>query len=259
MEMWVYEDRRYRKHSRMKIAAAVIGSVVVGVAGAGASAYGASTQASAAEDASKSANATQLYMYNQNRDDQAPYRQAGYGALNQITSDFTNQTGFAKPFDMNSFYSDPGYQFQLQQGTNAINNSYAAKGGLLSGAAVKAADQYTTGLANTTYGDAYNRYLATSAQQYNQLAGVAGLGQTSVAQTGAAGTSAANSIANTTYQGATQAANARASGYVGATNALGGAANSLGNYYALQNSGLLGGGGASPYQPSQTANELSNY
>lgn len=251
MEMWVYEDRRYRKCSRMKIAAAVVGSAVVGGV---TSMVSGNSQANAAEDASKSANATQLYMYNQNRDDQAPYRNAGYGALNTITSDFQNQTGFAKPFDMNSFYSDPGYQFQLQQGTKAVNNSYAAKGGLLSGAAVKATDAYTTGLANTTYGDAYNRYLATSAQQYNQLAGVAGLGQTSVAQTGAAGTSAANSIANTTYQGATQAANARASGYVGAANAIGGATGSLSNYYMYQNSGLAGGGASpqqtSPYQPA---------
>lgn len=252
MEMWMLEDSRYRKLARMKVAVAVIGGIGLATAGIGAatSTMAANTQADAATKATDSANATQLAMYNQTRDDQAPYRQAGYNALNQITQNQQNQTGFAKPFNMSDFYNDPGYQFQLQQGNQAIERSAAARGGLLSGAAGKAIAGYTTNLANTTYGDAYNRYLQTSSQQYNQLAGVAGLGQTSVAQTGAAGTSTANSVANNTMSGLTQAANARASGYVGVGNALNSAGGSLSNYYMLKNAGIVGGGGGMDTVPT---------
>lgn len=242
MEMWMFEDRRHRKLLRMRVAVAVIGgSVLTAGVGAAASMSAASTQANAATDATNSANATQLQMYNQTRDDQAPYRQAGYGALNQITQDQANGTGFAKPFN---FQQDPGFQFQLDQGNQAIERSAAARGGLLSGAAGKEIAGYTTNLANTSYGDAFNRNLASTTQQYNRLAGIAGVGQTSVAQTGAAGTSTANSVANNTIQGMTGAANARASGYVGVGNALNGAVGSLSNYYMLKNAGMFGSSGA---------------
>lgn len=222
------------------VAVAVIGGAALSATvGAVASTSAANTQADAATKATDSANATQLAMYNQTRDDQAPYRQAGYTALNQITQDQANGTGFAKPFNMADFYNDPGYQFQLQQGNQAIERSAAARGGLLSGASAKSIAGYTTNLANTTYGDAFNRAQQSSAQQYNQLAGIAGLGQTSVAQTGAAGTSTANSVANTTLSGMTQAANARASGYVGVGNALNSAGGSLSNYYMMKSAGLF--------------------
>lgn len=245
MEMWMLDDRRFRKLGRMKVAVAVIGGAALSATVGGiASTSAANTQADAATNATNSANATQLAMYNQTRDDQAPYRQAGYGALNTITQDQANGTGFAKPFTQSDFMNDPGYQFQLQQGNQAIERSAAARGGLLSGAAAKSIAGYTTNLANTTYGDAYNRYLQTGAQQYNELAGVAGLGQTSVAQTGAAGTSTANNVANNTINGATQAANARASGYVGTANALSSAGGNLSQYYMLNQAGLLGGGNA---------------
>jgi hypothetical protein len=241
MEMWMYEDRRYRKLGRMKVAVAVLGGTAL--VGAGASLFGSSEQASAEKDATNSANATQLQMYNQNRADQAPYRQAGYGALNTITQDQANGTGFAKPFDQSSFQSDPGYQFQLQQGNQAIQRSAAAQGGLLSGAAGKAIAGYTTNLANTSYGDAYNRYLQTSNQQYNQLASVAGLGQSATQSTAASGTNAANQVANNTIAGGVGAANASASGIVGASNSLTGGANNLSQYYMLKNAGMFGGGG----------------
>ena len=58
-----------------------------------------------------------------------------------------------------SFEQSPGYQFQLQQGLQGIQNSAAAQGGLLSGGTLKALQKYGTGLAAQDYGNAYNRYV----------------------------------------------------------------------------------------------------
>jgi len=55
------------------------------------------------------------------------------------------------------FEADPGYQFRLKQGQNAIEGSAAARGGLFSGAAGRQLQDYTQGLASQEYGTAYNR------------------------------------------------------------------------------------------------------
>lgn len=239
MERFENPEERLHERQQCRIASAVIGGAT-SLVGAGASLFGSSEQANAETNATNSANQIQEQEYNQNRADQAPYRQAGYGALNTITQDQQNGTGFAAPFSQSSFMSDPGYQFQLQQGNQAIQRSAAAQGGLLSGAAGKAIAGYTTNLANSTYGDAYNRYLQTSNQNYNQLAGVAGLGQTATQATGASGTNAANQVASNTISGGVGAANASASGLVGASNALTGGGNNLSQYYMLKNAGVYG-------------------
>lgn len=230
------------------MAVAVLGGTAL--AGAGASLAGSSMQSSAETNATNQANQLQENEFNTVQQEQAPYRQAGTQALNTITSDQANGTGFAAPFTQSDFMNNPAYQFQLQQGNLAIQRSAAAQGGLLSGAAGKAIAGYTTNLANTTYGDAYNRYLQTSNKQYNQLAGVAGIGQNATNATTAAGTSTANSVAQNTIAGATGAANASASGYVGAANSLSGAGGNLSQYYMLKKAGLFGGGGSSSYAGS---------
>lgn len=99
----------------------------------------------------------------------------------------------------------PGYQFQLQQGTQAVDRNLAAAGLLNSGAAGKALTQYGQGLAQN-YG----------AQYVNGLQSLAGLGQTSVGQTGAIGANTANQVgANQIYAG-----NAGAAGQIGVGNAI---------------------------------------
>jgi hypothetical protein len=59
------------------------------------------------------------------------------------------------PFDVQA---DPGFQFRLQQGTEALENSAAARGGLLSGDTGKALQGYAQGLASDETQNAYNRY-----------------------------------------------------------------------------------------------------
>lgn len=63
-----------------------------------------------------------------------------------------------KNFTMADYQADPGYQFRLDQGNKAINNSAAARGGLLSGATMKAIADYNSGAASQEYGAAFNRF-----------------------------------------------------------------------------------------------------
>lgn len=66
---------------------------------------------------------------------------------------------------------DPGYQFQLQQGEQALARKNAATGNTFSGAALKDASSFNQGLAGTTAQDSYNRWLST---QNNKLAAAGG-------------------------------------------------------------------------------------
>jgi hypothetical protein len=278
MEMWMLNGRHYRRLSRLKVAIAVMGGIGLATAGVGAatSLTAAGEQASAETNATNSAdqiqeqaNQNQVDQYNQTRAGQAPYREAGYGALNTITQDQANGAGFATPWDPSQLSSTPGYQFTLDQGNQAIQRSAAAQGGLLSGAAAKAIDQYTTGLADQTYNQQYSNYLADSNQSFNQLASAAGLGQNSLTTTANAGTASANATSNTansmaqnTIAGTTGAANATASGMVGASNSLSAAGGTLSNYYMLNQAGLLGGSptyaNSPAYYPGAQTNPYTN-
>ena len=148
----------------------------------------------------------------------------------------------------------PGYQFQLQQGEQALENSAASRGNLLSGNTGAALEQYGQGLASTNYQQtynntlqqyqqSYNQFQQNQSNQYNRLASLAGLGQVSAGQLTSAGGNAANNSANTLLasgqqigQNINNAAAATASGYVGSANAYGGALGNIGNNV----SGLLG-------------------
>lgn len=223
------EELLLQKHERMGmdccIAAAVITAGVTGLVGAGVSAYSANSAASTEANAADSAAQLQEQQYQQNTANQQPYMSAGTSALNTIGQDQANQTGFATPFNPSTYIDTPGYQFQLQQGTNAINNSAAATGGVLNGGTLQALDQYTTGLANTTYGTAYNQYLQNSQQQYNQLYGVASLGESAAGSLGSQNTQAANNAGSDL----TSAGNATAAGTVATGNAVNSGLSSIGN------------------------------
>lgn len=60
-----------------------------------------------------------------------------------------------KPFDL---FNDEGYQFRLKEGSDAIQNQAAAKGGLMSGNTLKSLANYASGLASQEYGEAFGRY-----------------------------------------------------------------------------------------------------
>ena len=146
-----------------------------------------------------------------------------------------------RDFSTGDFQTDPGYEFRLREGAKALERSAAAKGTVLSGGTLKALTQYSQDFASNEFGNAYNRFQENRRTRYNQLAGLAGLGQQTAHTLAATGTATANNIANTIIGGQTAAAAARASGYNALGNTIANAANIPLNWMML--SRLSGGGG----------------
>lgn len=268
-------------------AIATVGSTLIGAKAAG---DAADTQS----DAARNASATELAMFNQNRADYTPWREAGVGALGQLvrglgielpgaasgpaeTYDqvrarlapgFTNAKfggngvddagldaaarrefdsqalrrtvpssggsgvglgDLVRPFSMSDYEEDPGYQFRRDEGLRGLEGSAAGRGGLLSGATLKALNKYNSDLASQEYGNAYNRYNADIDRRFNRLSSLAGIGQTATRDVASMGSQTAQNVA----QNQIGAGNARASGYVGQANAITGAINNGVTSYQL--------------------------
>lgn len=212
------------------VAAAIAGSAVVGgVVQSRAASKGAKAQASAANQA----NETERYIYDQTREDQMPWQQAGRTGLNSLMGLYGyekrrgNWQRSANPSaTANSFMTmDPGYQFRLREGQRNLENSAAARGGLMSGNFLKA---------TTKYGQDYgaNEY-ANIANRLGQLSGV---GQSANSQLQQAGQNYANAYG----QNVQNAGAARASGYAGQANAITGALNTGINAYGAYKNGYFG-------------------
>ena len=221
------------------VAGAVVGSALIG---ANASRGAAGTQAAAAAQASDA----QLQMFREQALLQEPFRQAGVRALPQLEAQRNMMPGaFTGKVDLGQ---DPGYAFRLSEGQKALDRSAAARGGLISGGALKAAQRFGQDLGSQEYQNAYNRALtgynadvAREATGYNRLAALAGIGQTATGQIGAAGQNAAANMGNLMTSGAA----ATAAGQVGQANALTGGLSTYLNYNQGQNlvNALRGGGG----------------
>jgi hypothetical protein len=158
-------------------------------------------------------------MFERNVELNAPFREAGITALNKLVPLATEYT----PFGMQQFQQDPGYAFRLSEGQKALDRQAAARGGLMSGGALKAAQRYGQEMGSQEYTNAFNRYQTERQARLNPLQSLAGVGQTTSQQLGAAGTQMAGNVGNLMTSGAA----ARASGYVGGANALN---QSLGQY-----------------------------
>jgi hypothetical protein len=65
------------------------------------------------------------------------------------------------PFEFQFNEADPSYQWRLNQGLEALNRSYAARGGLGSGSRMTGIMDYAQGLASTEYQNQFGRALAT--------------------------------------------------------------------------------------------------
>jgi hypothetical protein len=215
------------------LAGASIGS---GISGASAAKEAANTQA----QATQAAQDAQERMFNKQLELQEPFRQAGIGALNKLIplSDYTK-------FGMEQYQADPGYGFRLSEGMKALDRTAAARGGLLSGAALKGAQRYGQDLASQEYQNAFNRYQTERAAQLNPLQSLAGVGQT------AAGTltNAYGAFGSQTGQNLQDIGTARASGYLGGQNALNQALGQAGQMYQYGQrsnalAGMYGGGGS---------------
>lgn len=138
--------------------------------------------------------------------------------------------------DYSAFYQSPDYQFRLNQGLNAVQNSAAAQGGLYSGNALRGITDYGQGLAASEFGNYVNRQLA-----------LAGMGQAATTQAGNAAMTTGTNVGNLLLsQG-----NARASGIINQTNAITGGVNDLASLYGMWRGGYFdrGGGGYNIQSP----------
>ena len=218
-------------------AALIVGGGALGAAALGA--YSSNKAANTQADAANAATQLQRDQYNQTRADQAPFLQGGYSAENRMLDllGLSNNQGAAgygslnKPFTYNDMTADPGYAFRLSEGLKGMNATAAARGGLISGSALKAGQQYGQAMGSQEYQNAFNRYQVQRSNILNPLQSLTGAGQSSanvLAGTGA-------NYANNAGQNIIGAGNARASGYVGGANAITGGIGQYVNYMNQQN------------------------
>lgn len=221
-----------------------------------------------------------------------PFRQAGLTGQNMLlaqlqggpyaSAKFGGVPGYdpasaMRNFGASDFQADPGYAFRLSEGLKGMNATAAARGGLMSGNALRAGQEYGQQLGSQEYQNAFNRYQANRAAQeqaygnaFNRfqtertntlapLQSLAGVGQSATQQAQQAAQNYATGAGNVLGNfGAAQAGNiigqgnARASGYIGGANAISGGVGQGINFYQNQNlvNTLLanrGGGGGGGY------------
>lgn len=198
-------------------------AAIVGGLAAGASVYSAKKNSDAINDATDAQTAAandsaqiQREQLDYVKEINQPYQEAGVNALNQL-----NTLSGQEVLDQ-----DPGYQFRLEQGQNALNSSMLAQGLGLSGSQLKAGQDYAQGSASQEYSNAFNRLYA-----------IAGLGSGANQNAASGAATATNGISNSLIAGG-QATSDGAIAQANNTNAL------LGNIVGIAGSTL----GSSAYQ-----------
>ena len=226
-----------------------MGSIVSAITGSG-SRKAAKAQADAAREANEiSQEATeksiQLGYEALNRMDKRwqealalsePYRDAGdvalanyesllYGSTLGETATYLaaknrgdDMTRFGNPDTAFQFETTPGYQFRMDEGQKALENSAAARSGVLSGRTLKATQEYGQNVATTEF----DNVLARLSGLVQQGAVATGQATVSTQAQGQNEANALNAIGSTVMQGggtsaqlATQVGAAQASGYLG--------------------------------------------
>jgi hypothetical protein len=206
----------------------------------------------------------------------SPSGTGGYGSLLQGYGSFQAPT-------LQQAEQQPGYQFALQQGENALQNSAAARGTLLSGATAAGIQQYGQQAAEQNYGNVFNQDLAAyqnnaqnyyqnQANQYSRLMGLTGAGQNAASNLAGIGTQYAGLGTNTIMGAAGNIGNylldkgtAAAQGSLGSANAWQGALNGIGQLGQIYGGGMNlfgggGGGGGSGFTfPSNTVSDLGGF
>jgi len=188
----------------------------------------------------------------------APGQQGGFGSLMQHYGQFVAPDGI-------NFQNDPGYQERMKMGTDAIQRSAAARGGILTGGTAKALDQFGQDYASNEYQNVYNRALTGYGTNYgvwnndnnniySRLMGLSGSGQQAANSLGAFGQESSNNVTGNLLGTGAQigqdygaGAAANASGIVGGANAWSGAIGNTGNNLSqlllLKQLGGMSGGG----------------
>jgi len=218
-------------------AALILGGASLASAGIGA--YGASqaakSQTSAAEQASgttlqatRESIAAQERQFDKSLAVQAPWLQAGKEALGTLQEKVMTGPG--------EFETSPGYEFRKAEGEKAIERSAAARGGLLSGATGKALTRFGQDYATQDYDNFLRRYY----ESLTPLQSLAGVGQSTAAQTAGASRNLGTNIGNALLQSGAQvsqnqltAGQAQAAGQINTANVITGNIGSGINNYLM--------------------------
>jgi hypothetical protein len=257
-------------------------AAAVAAVGAGASMYASSKSAKAQKNAANQAASNEQAMFEAQREDNQKYYDQGRGDVN---ANFGLATGALSPYanqgaaatsrlsalaglggseqQQSALASDPGYQFRMSQGVNALDRSAAARGMINSGAQQKALTGYGQGLASSELNNAFQRIGAVQGNA-QQAAGALGnlyqnqgttLGNMAVHQ-GSQNQALAQNTSNALGQYTMNAGNARAGAYENMGSSVNaGMQNGLTAYMMQQQQrGGMYGGGTSPGPNGQTIN-----
>lgn len=228
----------------------LMGSTVgSGLIGANGAQQAAATQARAATQAIN----LQTGMFNSSQANLQPFISGGAQAMGSLNGKLADGS-LGGTFSGADYLAnkDPGYQFQLDQGNQALQNSQAAKDGVLGGSSLKGLIDYNQGMASTGYQSAYNRWLSTQQNTYSQLAGTAGIGA-GAANTGA---QSAAKFADAIGGNITGRGNSLAAGQSGAAKNYSQALDGVGNQmFALRD---LSGRSQSAYDSGYNGQNNSN-
>ncbi len=171
---------------------------------------------------------TQLEMFDKGAALTEPWRVAGAEALDTLSNKIAEGPG-----EFN-FEQREGEVFARDEGLKARERTAAARGGLMSGAALKEAERFASGFGAQRYDKQKGNFLREYYESLTPLQSLAGVGQSTASQTaGNAATVGAN-VGNTQFQGGVGAANAVAAGQTNATNAI------TGTVQATTNNALVG-------------------
>jgi len=232
----------------------IMGAAILGGAllSSQASKGAAQTQAGAAGQASD----VQRQMFEQTQANLQPYMQEGQIGLNQINRMMPQ---FTQPFGMQQFQESPAYQFNLEEGSKAINKAAAARGQYYNPATLKELARFTQGTASNEFQNAFSNYQTNLGNIWNRMYGLTGTGQSAAAGVGGFGSQMAGQVGSNIMG----AGNAMAAGQIGQANAInqalsGGTNAFLMNQMLTQRDPFAGGagagGGAAPaYDPNMYA------
>lgn len=225
-----------------------IGSLFGGLFGSGASEQAANEYIAALQQAQ-----SQVSQYGGKATNYLePYANLGNTGVMQLSSLLgTPRQGLLQPWNQQftaptaaQAEQQPGYQFQLQQGLNALQNSAAGQGSLLTGRTLANLNNYAQGTASqnyqnvfnnalTQYQSAYNTFQNNQNNTYNRLMGITGVGQNAAGQSANLTMNTGQDIASLLAQQGAAAAGGTIGSANAWTNALGGIANSLAGGFTL--------------------------
>lgn len=174
----------------MTFAATAIGGAAL--IGGGMATQGYFANKSSKKAARAQANAMDAYLAQMRRSKEAaigyqrPYEEAGRSGLNLLQQYLTGDPTSTQA----RLEQSPGYQFRLSQGQESIQNLLASRGGLKSGGAMKALEQFAQGTASQEFGN-----------QVGYLQNLSNMGQQSATAMGNYEFNAGTNMANASQQG----------------------------------------------------------